>query len=148
MEKRNLGQNLIKIDHLEEKLRMIQNKVEKRCENEEREERERLKRKELLEKIKGKREAAVLRGETIEKEKLKKEEMIKRRWEMLEWLTDFLEENQEMWEKEKKKQISPKIPTAEKRSHEKLQSYPISPTPSFSKKASPSSAMFTPPQYK
>ena len=95
-----MGAEFDKIDHLEEKLRMIQNTVEKLRENEER--KERLERKELLEKIKEKREAAVLRRETTKKEKLKKEEMIKRRWEMLEWLTNFLEENQEKWEKEKK----------------------------------------------
>ena len=49
-----------------------------------------------------KKEAAKLKREQIRAEKVKKEELLRKRWEMLDWLTSFLEENQEMWEKNRK----------------------------------------------
>ena len=90
------------IGNLEEKLEKIEDLVKKLREAEQKEEREKLARQEMLEKIKGKKEAAKLKREQIRAEKAKNEELLRKRWEMLDWLTSFLEENQETWEKNRK----------------------------------------------
>ena len=90
------------VGNLEEKLEKIEALVKKLREEEQKEEREKLARQEMLEKIKGKKEAAKLKREQIRAEKAKNEELLRKRWEMLDWLTSFLEENQKTWEKNKK----------------------------------------------
>ena len=93
---------LEEIDNLEEKLTEINRIVEKIRIDEEKIEKERKERTEQIKKEKEKRKAEKLRKESLKKERIEKAKVLGKRWEMLRWLTNFLKENKEKWEVEKK----------------------------------------------
>ena len=95
-------EKLKEIKNLEEKLKEIKNVVEEIREEEKQAERQRKDRVEKIEKEKVKKKAEKLRKEAQRKEKIEKAKLLGKRWEMLRWLTEFLKENQEKWEIEKK----------------------------------------------
>merc|ERR1711942_643448 len=90
--------------NLEEKLNKINAIVEEIKREEERAKIEKEKREKEIEEEKKKAKANKLKKESEKIEKLKRAELLGKHWEMLRWLTHFLKENHEKWEKERKEE--------------------------------------------
>ena len=93
---------LKRIESKEEKLRMIETILEEIREENKKFEEEKNKMNEKLNKEKKTRQEQKIRKENEKKRKLEKQKMLSERWAMLRWITTYIKENQEEWDKEKK----------------------------------------------
>ena len=91
-------------EEMEEKIEKIEEAIEKVREESKRREKVREEKKKEREKLELKREKWIeekLRMEDERKERLKLQKKLKEVWDMMRWVTEYLEENNEVWEKEK-----------------------------------------------
>ena len=87
---------------MEDKLKMIEEILMKIREEKKRFAEEQKEIKEKLDKEWKKKVEIKYRKEPEKREKLRKQALLSQYWEMLRWVTDFIHQNQEEWEKKKK----------------------------------------------
>ena len=92
-------ERLERINDKEEKLKKVEETIRELKEKEEEYEREKERRKMELEKEKTKKKEIKLRKEHEKKEKLEKAKILGLRWAMLRWVTQYIKENEENWER-------------------------------------------------
>ena len=92
-------ERLERINDKEEKLKKVEETIRELKEKEEEYEREKERRKMELEKEKTKKKERKLRKENEKKEKLEKAKILGLRWAMLRWVTQYIKENEENWER-------------------------------------------------
>ena len=85
-----------------EKLELIEKVITELREEEIKHQQEIKTRKERIEKEKIKKQEQKLQRENEKKTRIKKQEMLGERWAMLKWITKFIKENQENWDRENK----------------------------------------------
>ena len=93
---------LNKLKKLEEKLELINKIIKEQREEEIERKKEEVEKKEKINRELKKKAKAKEKRDQEKKERLIKQEMLSRRWEMLRWITNFIDEHKDSWEEERK----------------------------------------------